>query len=130
MKLLGLDTLRDVDLLIEKAFCLRQRVADDLARRAKHHRDGLRAVFEGFEAVTIERAQGLARAFIKEPGRHHVENLAFERMRTGADADRGGKIIASGRRDVRVRLKFLRQDVRQIGRLETEGGIVADDDVP
>ena len=28
-----------------------------------------------------------------------------------------------------VRLKFLRQDVRQIGRLETEGGIVADDDV-
>jgi len=29
-----------------------------------------------------------------------------------------------------VRLKFLRQDVKQIGRLETEGGIVADDDVP
>lgn len=29
-----------------------------------------------------------------------------------------------------VRLKFLRQDVRQIARLETEGGIVADDDVP
>jgi transcriptional regulator with XRE-family HTH domain len=29
-----------------------------------------------------------------------------------------------------VRLKFLRQDVRQISRLETEGGIVADDDVP
>jgi hypothetical protein len=29
-----------------------------------------------------------------------------------------------------VRLKFLRQDVRQIGRLENEGGIVADDDVP
>jgi transcriptional regulator with XRE-family HTH domain len=29
-----------------------------------------------------------------------------------------------------VRLKFLRQDVRQIGRLETEGGIVAEDDVP
>jgi|SRR6188768_149946 len=29
-----------------------------------------------------------------------------------------------------VRLKFLRHDVRQIGRLETEGGIVADDDVP
>lgn len=29
-----------------------------------------------------------------------------------------------------VRLKFLRQDVRQIGRLETEGEIVGDDDVP
>jgi transcriptional regulator with XRE-family HTH domain len=29
-----------------------------------------------------------------------------------------------------VRLKFLRQDVRQIGRLENEGGIVRDDDVP
>jgi transcriptional regulator with XRE-family HTH domain len=29
-----------------------------------------------------------------------------------------------------VRLKFLRQDVRQIDRLVTEGGIVADDDVP
>jgi hypothetical protein len=29
-----------------------------------------------------------------------------------------------------VRLKFLRQDMRQIGRLENEGGIVADDDVP
>ena len=29
-----------------------------------------------------------------------------------------------------VRLKFLRQDVRQIGRLESEGGIVAEDDVP
>jgi transcriptional regulator with XRE-family HTH domain len=29
-----------------------------------------------------------------------------------------------------VRLKFMRQDVRQISRLEGEGGIVADDDVP
>ena len=29
-----------------------------------------------------------------------------------------------------VRLKFMRQDVRQIARLEGEGGIVADDDVP
>jgi hypothetical protein len=29
-----------------------------------------------------------------------------------------------------VRLRFTRQDVRQIGRLEGEGGIVRDDDVP
>ena len=29
-----------------------------------------------------------------------------------------------------VRLKFLRRDVRQIVRLEGEGGIVNDDDVP
>jgi hypothetical protein len=29
-----------------------------------------------------------------------------------------------------VRLKFLRQDVKQIGRLEGEGGLVRDDDVP
>ena len=29
-----------------------------------------------------------------------------------------------------VRLKFLRQDVKQIGRLEGEGGLVGDDDVP
>jgi transcriptional regulator with XRE-family HTH domain len=29
-----------------------------------------------------------------------------------------------------VRLKFLRQDVKQIGRLEGEGGIVGNDDVP
>ena len=29
-----------------------------------------------------------------------------------------------------VRLKFTRQDVRQISRLETEGGIVGSDDVP
>jgi hypothetical protein len=29
-----------------------------------------------------------------------------------------------------VRLKFMRQDVRQISRLEGEGGIVANDDVP
>lgn len=29
-----------------------------------------------------------------------------------------------------VRLKFLRQDAKQIGRLEGEGGIVGDDDVP
>ena len=29
-----------------------------------------------------------------------------------------------------VRLKFTRQDVRQIGRLETEGGIARSDDVP
>jgi transcriptional regulator with XRE-family HTH domain len=29
-----------------------------------------------------------------------------------------------------VRLKFLRQDVRQIGRLEGEGGLVREDDVP
>jgi transcriptional regulator with XRE-family HTH domain len=29
-----------------------------------------------------------------------------------------------------VRLKFLRQDVKQIGRLEGEGGLVKDDDVP
>ena len=29
-----------------------------------------------------------------------------------------------------VRLKFLRQDVKQIARLEGEGGLVGDDDVP
>lgn len=29
-----------------------------------------------------------------------------------------------------VRLKFTRQDARQIGRLETEGGVVRSDDVP
>lgn len=29
-----------------------------------------------------------------------------------------------------VRLKFTRQDVRQIGRLEGEGGVVRSDDVP
>lgn len=29
-----------------------------------------------------------------------------------------------------VRLKFTRQDVKQIGRLETEGGVVRSDDVP
>jgi transcriptional regulator with XRE-family HTH domain len=29
-----------------------------------------------------------------------------------------------------VRLRFLRQDVKQIGRLEGEGGMVGDDDVP
>ena len=29
-----------------------------------------------------------------------------------------------------VRLKFTRQDVRQIGRLESEGGVVGTDDVP
>jgi transcriptional regulator with XRE-family HTH domain len=29
-----------------------------------------------------------------------------------------------------VRLKFLRQDAKQIGRLESEGGLVRDDDVP
>ncbi len=29
-----------------------------------------------------------------------------------------------------VRLKFSRQDVKQIGRLENEGGPAADDDVP
>jgi hypothetical protein len=29
-----------------------------------------------------------------------------------------------------VRLKFLRQDVKQIGRLEGEGGLVREDDVP
>ena len=29
-----------------------------------------------------------------------------------------------------VRLKFTRQDARQIGRLETEGGVTRSDDVP
>lgn len=29
-----------------------------------------------------------------------------------------------------VRLKFLRQDVRQIARLEDEGGIIGSDDAP
>jgi transcriptional regulator with XRE-family HTH domain len=29
-----------------------------------------------------------------------------------------------------VRLRFTRQDVKQIGRLEGEGGLVRDDDVP
>ena len=29
-----------------------------------------------------------------------------------------------------VRLKFTRQDTRQIGRLETEGGVTRSDDVP
>jgi transcriptional regulator with XRE-family HTH domain len=43
----------------------------------------------------------------------------------------GARFIAESRSvGAGVRLKFLRQDVKQIGRLENEGGLVADDDVP
>lgn len=43
----------------------------------------------------------------------------------------GAVIIAEGDgMGAGVRLKFTRQDVRQIGRLETEGGIARSDDVP
>ena len=39
-------------------------------------------------------------------------------------------IPEDGRQGAGVRLKFSRQDVKQISRLENEGGPVADDDVP
>src|SRR4029078_6107389 len=70
VKLLGLDALCDVDLLIEQALALRQNVADDFARRAEHHRYGLRAVFKGLEAIAIDGTHGLARALVEETGQY------------------------------------------------------------
>lgn len=68
-----------------------------------------------------------------------MERSGSARIEAGPDADavsRGFEIFgvivieeAAGL-GVGVRLKFTRQDVRQIARLEDEGGIVGSDDAP
>lgn len=88
----------------------------------------------GISAKDLASASGVAIETLRE-----MEASGSARLRPGLDLDavkraleRFGAIFIPESDGVGagVRLKFLRQDVRQIGRLETEGGIVADDDVP
>ena len=69
----------------------------------------------------------------------HIEASGAAPLQSGNDAEAltralesfGAMFIPEGDGfGAGVRLKFLRQDVKQIGRLEGEGGLVKDDDVP
>lgn len=53
-----------------------------------------------------------------------------EAVRRAAESFGAIFIAESGGIGAGVRLKFLRLDVKQIGRMENEGGMVRDDDVP
>jgi transcriptional regulator with XRE-family HTH domain len=88
----------------------------------------------GISAKDLASTSGVAIETLRQ-----MEASGSAWLRPGADLDaikraleRFGAIFIPESEGVGagVRLKFLRQDVRQIGRLETEGGIVADDDVP
>ena len=83
------------------------------------------AVLAGAAGIPLERlklAESSGSAWLSE-GDSEVFRLALEAF--GAVFIPEGDGMGAG-----VRLKFTRQDVRQIGRLEGEGGVVRSDDVP
>jgi len=77
----------------------------------------------GISAAKLARLEAGGSAPIDSESDAQALRLALERF--GAMFIPQGDGLGAG-----VRLKFLRQDVKQIGRLESEGGIVGDDDVP
>src|SRR4029079_8360723 len=91
-------------------------------------------VLTGIGAKDLAAASGVSIDALRQ-----MESSGSAWLQPGADLDavkraleRFGAIFIPESEGVGagVRLKFLRQDVRQIGQLETEGGIIADDDVP
>lgn len=88
----------------------------------------------GVAQVEFASAAGLSPEALR-----HLEASGSARLPTGRDADAVGKaldyfgVVVIDEGDgmgAGVRLKFSRQDVRQITRLESEGGIVGADDAP
>jgi len=59
------------------------------------------------------------------PSEHEAEAVSRALESFGVVFIPEGQSMGAG-----VRLKFLRQDTKQIGRLENEGGMVGEDDVP
>jgi transcriptional regulator with XRE-family HTH domain len=73
------------------------------------------------ETITLMEASGSAR--LNSESDIEAVSLAFERF--GVVVIEEDASMGAG-----VRLKFTRQDVKQISRLESEGGIVGSDDAP
>jgi transcriptional regulator with XRE-family HTH domain len=73
------------------------------------------------ETITLMEANGSA--WLHSEGDAEAVGRAFETFGVVAISENDG--MGAG-----VRLKFTRQDVKQIGRLENEGGIVRSDDAP
>lgn len=63
-----------------------------------------------------------------ETGRAPVEPAALEAMATALEHG-GVRLIPENGGGAGVRLKFTRSEVARIATLETEGGIIAEDDV-
>jgi len=76
----------------------------------------------GIPAAKLAQLEASGSAPLDSKSEAQALRLALERF--GAMFIPEGDGLGAG-----VRLKFLRQDVKQIGRLESEGGMVGDDDV-
>ncbi|WP_395396108.1 XRE family transcriptional regulator (plasmid) [Novosphingobium sp. BL-8A] len=81
------------------------------------------AAAAGLDAASLSKLEESASALIDGENEVNAVGLAFEHF--GIVVVGEGDGMGSG-----VRLKFTRQDVRQIARLEGEGGIVGSDDAP
>lgn len=80
------------------------------------------AVAAGLAVETLRSLEAGGSAWVRS-------ELEAEALRRALDHF-GVMVIEEDGRGAGVRLKFTRQDVRQIGRLEGEGGIVGSDDAP
>lgn len=77
----------------------------------------------GLPVDTLQRLEAAGSAFVD--GEAEVEAVLRGMTHYGVLLIEETEEFGAG-----VRLKFTRSDVRQIARLETEGGIVASDDAP
>jgi hypothetical protein len=89
--------------------------------------------------VGVSEADFAAAAGIPVETLHRIEASGSAWLRSGRDAEAMMRclthygVMVVGESDgmgAGVRLKFTRQDVRQLARLEGEGGIVGSDDAP
>jgi transcriptional regulator with XRE-family HTH domain len=77
----------------------------------------------GFDVETLSRLESGGSAWVSSDA--HVEALTRGLNHFGVMIVEEADGLGAG-----VRLKFTRADVRQIARLESEGGIVGSDDAP
>ena len=77
----------------------------------------------GISVEALERLEASGSAWLPAGSNAEALMRAFENF--GVLLIGEGDGLGAG-----VRLKFTREDVRQLGRLENEGGMVRDDDVP
>jgi hypothetical protein len=77
----------------------------------------------GLSAEAVARIEGSGSAWIDSPRDREAVGRALEHFGLVVIDESDG--MGAG-----VRLKFTRQDVRQVARLEDEGGIIGCDDAP